>query len=120
MNHNARFGEPSVRNRQSSETNLGSVRIEIHEPRYFYSTADLPKHVSESRFAIRIGAQSAMGAGSVSQLTSIRDQLKACLSDARPEATSEAPPIACDLAEQIRALKESHTIEGASNRIGKR
>jgi hypothetical protein len=55
-----------------------------------------------------------------SELTSLRDQLKAGL--ARPAATGEddPQPSVSELAERIKTLKAAHTIEGTPERIGER
>ena len=49
----------------------------------------------------------------LSELTGLRDQLKAGLSGAAPEPGADAPPAVAELAERIKALKAAHTIEAA-------
>jgi hypothetical protein len=56
----------------------------------------------------------------LSQLTALRDQLKAGLSGAAPEASNGPPPSVSELAEKIKALKSTHAIEPAPERAGKR
>lgn len=56
----------------------------------------------------------------MSQLTALRDQLKAGLSGAAPEPDAAPLPEVPELAERIKALKAAHTIEGTPERIGKR
>jgi len=53
-------------------------------------------------------------------LTALRDQLKSNLSGAAPGATTEPRPNVADVAEQIKALKSTNTIDTAPERIGKR
>ena len=50
------------------------------------------------------------------QLSSLRDQLKAGLSQAPPAPDHEPVPVA-ELAERIKALKAAHTIDAAPERI---
>ena len=56
----------------------------------------------------------------LSELTGLRDQLKAGLSGAAPEQGADAPPTVAELAERIKTLKAAHTIEAAPQRTGKR
>jgi hypothetical protein len=56
----------------------------------------------------------------LSQLTTLRDQLKARLSGAAPEPGAEPSPSTAELAERIKALKAGHTIEAAPGRTGQR
>ena len=58
--------------------------------------------------------------GYLDQLAALRDQLKAGLSGAAPEAGTDEKPAVSDLAEQIKALKAAHTIEATPERAGKR
>ena len=52
----------------------------------------------------------------LTELTALRDQLKAGLSDAKPEpGVDPAPPVA-ELAERIKALRAAHTIEAPPQR----
>ena len=55
-----------------------------------------------------------------SQLTHLRGQLKAVLSGTTAEEGGEPLPPAHELAERIKALKASHTIDAAPERIGSR
>ena len=55
--------------------------------------------------------------GYLSELTDLRDQLKAGLSQATPEPGT--PPVA-ELAERIKALKAAHTIDAAPERTTRR
>ena len=52
-----------------------------------------------------------------SELTALRDQLKAGLSGTTPELGTATTP---ELAERIKALKAAHTITAAQERVGKR
>jgi hypothetical protein len=52
----------------------------------------------------------------LSELTALRDQLKAGLSGKTPEPGSEPPPSVSELAERIKALKAAHNIEAAPQR----
>jgi len=54
-----------------------------------------------------------------SQLTALRDQLKVMLSAAAPEPGDDAPK-ASDIAQQIKALESTHTIEPTPQRTAKR
>ncbi len=56
----------------------------------------------------------------LSELTTLRDRLKACLSATTPESATEPRPSASELAEQIKALKSTTTIEATPERAGKR
>jgi hypothetical protein len=56
----------------------------------------------------------------LSALTALRDQLKAGLSGAAPEAGAAPLPTVSELAERIKALKGAHTIEATPERVGKR
>jgi N12 class adenine-specific DNA methylase len=53
--------------------------------------------------------------GYLAELTGLRDQLKAGLSQTTPEAGTEPVPIA-DISERIKALKAAHTIDAAPER----
>ena len=53
------------------------------------------------------------------ELTSLRDRLKAGLSQATPEPGTEAVPVA-ELADRIKALKAAHTIDAAPERTAAR
>jgi hypothetical protein len=55
--------------------------------------------------------------GYLSELTALRDQLRAGLSGKTPEPASEAPPSVSELAERIKALKATHNIEAAPQRV---
>ena len=56
----------------------------------------------------------------LSQLTTLRDQLKLGLSGAAPEANNGSQPTAAEIANQIKALKAGQSIEATPERIGKR
>jgi N12 class adenine-specific DNA methylase len=56
----------------------------------------------------------------LSELTTLRDQLKAGLSRATSESEAEPLPPVCELAEKIKTLKAANTIEAAPERVGKR
>ena len=56
----------------------------------------------------------------LSELTALRDLLKAGLSGAAPEQDTGAPPTVAELAERIKSLKAAHTIEAALQGTGKR
>jgi hypothetical protein len=56
----------------------------------------------------------------LTELTALRDRLKAGLSGAPPEPGSEAQPAVSELAEKIKALKAGHAVEAAPERAGKR
>jgi hypothetical protein len=56
----------------------------------------------------------------LSELTALRDLLKAGLSGTVPEPSSDPVTPVCELAEQIKALKIANTIEAAPQRTGKR
>ena len=53
------------------------------------------------------------------ELTTLRDQLKAGLSQATPQPGSEPAPVA-EVAERIKTLKAAHTIDAAPERTGAR
>jgi len=53
----------------------------------------------------------------LSELTGLRDQLKAGFSGATPEAGDDQQPSVSELAEKIRALKAAHSIEATPQRI---
>ena len=53
----------------------------------------------------------------LSELTSLRDQLKAGLSATAQMQGDEAGPSVCDLAEKIKALKAAHSIEATPQRV---
>jgi hypothetical protein len=55
----------------------------------------------------------------LSKLTALRDQLKTGLSGMTPEPPTEPQPTVSELAQQIKALKATHTIEATPERIGK-
>ena len=55
--------------------------------------------------------------GYLSELTTLRDQLKAGLSGKTPEPGSEPPPSVSELAARIKALKAAHSIEATPQRI---
>ncbi len=55
----------------------------------------------------------------ISELTSLRDQLKAGLSQSAPTPGAEQPPVA-ELAERIKGLKAANSIEAAPERISAR
>ena len=54
--------------------------------------------------------------GYLSELTGLRDQLKAKLSASGHDSGEESGPTTADLAEQIKSLKASNTIEGTQSR----
>jgi hypothetical protein len=56
----------------------------------------------------------------LSQLTTLRDQLKRGLSGTGLEPGSDPQPSVSETAEQIKALKAANTIEAAPERVGKR
>ncbi len=56
----------------------------------------------------------------LSEMTTLRDQLKACLSGTNQEPTAEPRPSVSELAKQIKALKATTTIEATPERAGKR
>jgi hypothetical protein len=56
----------------------------------------------------------------LSELTTLRDQLKAGLSGTVAEPGTEPQPDVSELAERIKALKAAHTIEATPGRAGKR
>jgi hypothetical protein len=53
----------------------------------------------------------------LSELTGVRDQLKAGLSGTMPEPSSEPGPSVSDLAEKIKTLKATHNIEATPRRV---
>jgi hypothetical protein len=53
----------------------------------------------------------------LSELTDLRDQLKAGLSGRAPEPGSDSQPSVPELAEKIKALKAAHSIEATPQRI---
>ena len=53
----------------------------------------------------------------LSELTTLRDQLKAGLSGTTPEPDGEEQPAASELAQKIKALKAAHSIEATPQRI---
>ncbi len=55
----------------------------------------------------------------LTELTTLRDQLKAGLSGAGPDAEAEQGPCASELAEQIKALKAGHNVEPTPERSSK-
>ena len=55
--------------------------------------------------------------GYLSELTTLRDQLKAGLSGKTPEPGSEPPPSVSELAARIKALKAAHNIEATPQRV---
>jgi hypothetical protein len=55
----------------------------------------------------------------LTDLTALRDQLRACLSGTNPDHT-ETQPNSSEVAEQVKALKAMHTIEATPDRNGKR
>jgi hypothetical protein len=56
----------------------------------------------------------------MSTLTALRDQLKMALSGGTSEPADQPLPNVSELAEQIKALKAKHTIEGTPQRVGNR
>ena len=56
----------------------------------------------------------------MSELTTLRDQLKAGLSGATAEHGADALPTVAELAERIKTLGAAHTIEATPQRSGKR
>jgi hypothetical protein len=55
--------------------------------------------------------------GYLSELTTLRDLLKGCLSGANPEPGAEPQLGAAELADRIKALKAAHTIEATPQRV---
>ncbi len=53
----------------------------------------------------------------LSELTSLRDQLKAGLSSTTPEPGDESRPSVSELAERMKALKAAHSIEATPQRV---
>ena len=58
--------------------------------------------------------------GYLSELTTLRDQLKAGLSGTTPGPGTEPLPSVSELAERIKALKATHTIEASPQRVGQK
>jgi N12 class adenine-specific DNA methylase len=56
----------------------------------------------------------------LTQLTALRDLLKAGLSGAQPEPHAQSPATVPELADQITTLRAAHTIEAAAPRTGQR
>jgi hypothetical protein len=56
----------------------------------------------------------------LSELTTLRDLLKGCLSGANPEPGAEPQLGAAEFADRIKTLKTAHTIEATPQRAGKR
>jgi hypothetical protein len=56
----------------------------------------------------------------LSELTALRDQLRAGLSGASPEPGAEPPTSFPELAERIMALRAAHTIEATPEHVGRR
>jgi hypothetical protein len=56
----------------------------------------------------------------LSELTNLRDQLKAGLSATAPALDDETGPRVSDLAEKIKALKAAHSIEATPHRVGQK
>ena len=56
----------------------------------------------------------------LTELTTLRDQLKAGLSGAAAEQGADASPTVAELAERIKTHKAAHTIEATPQRTGKR
>lgn len=56
----------------------------------------------------------------LSELATLRDRLKACLSGTKAEPGMESHLSVSELAEQIKALKAAHSVETVPQRIGKR
>jgi hypothetical protein len=59
-------------------------------------------------------------AGYLSDLTTLRDQLKAGLSGRVPEPDREALPAVADVAQRIQALRAANTVEATPERVGRR
>jgi hypothetical protein len=55
--------------------------------------------------------------GYLAELTTLRDQLKACLSATAHESSENERPSVAELVEAIKTLKAAHTIEAAPQRI---
>ena len=53
----------------------------------------------------------------LSELTDLRDQLKAALAGKAPEPGSDSQPTTAEFAEKIKALKAAHTVEATPQRI---
>ena len=56
----------------------------------------------------------------LTELTALRDQLKAGLSATAPDPNAEPGPSVAEIAERIKSLKAGNTIEAAPQRVGKR
>src|SRR5205814_978048 len=56
----------------------------------------------------------------LSELTTLRDQLKAGLAGGSPESGSEPRPSTAELGERIKTLKAANTIDAAAARVGNR
>ena len=56
----------------------------------------------------------------LSELATLRDRLKACLSGTNAEPDTEPRPSISELAEQIKTLRSTNTIEATSERVAKR
>jgi hypothetical protein len=69
-------------------------------------------------YQTRLGTPFAHDAYS-SELTTLRDLLRAGLSGMSPKPSAESSSVS-ELAERVKALKDTHTIESASKRAGKR
>ncbi len=69
-------------------------------------------------YRLRLGAPFAHDSY-LSELTTLRDQLKSGLSGAAPEPGAEPRPGVSELAERIKALKAAHAIEATPERVGK-
>jgi hypothetical protein len=52
----------------------------------------------------------------MSELTALRDELRAGLSGRASDGDTESPPRVSEIAERIRVLKASHNTEGAAQR----
>jgi hypothetical protein len=56
----------------------------------------------------------------LSELTTLRDKLKTCLSGTNEESGTEQRLSVSELAKQIKELKAAHTVEAMPERVGKR
>ena len=56
----------------------------------------------------------------LSELATLRDRLKACLSGTNPEPTSEPQASVSEIAERIKSLKSANLTEASSDRPGRR
>ena len=52
-------------------------------------------------------------------MTALRDQLKACLSGVNPDPSTQPPLDASQLAERIKALRSTHAVASAPQRVAK-